>query len=808
MTEEYELILACLLHDIGKINQRVMGGNHANIGGKFVENLVNIPEKSRKVVMDLVSNHHNEYYNGPSLDILNILKLADRKSAGHDRTDRDSISMSNKEFFMVNPFSAISKESLKLIYGCEKSLQNISEREELLPIARLSSLSEIIYGNFLEGGRELKAENRSLDNPKKSMDEIWNDLKRDLMGLQFYEGNWRQYINNILNILEEYTRLIPSAYYYSYPTVSLYDHLKLTSALALSLYRGDRSNPSFLLIGGEFQGIQNYIFRKLRSEGSDEGMARRLRGRSFSIYLLTELVTLHLLRALNLYRFNVISTAGGKFWIIAPYSNENLKKLEKAREEIDEFFIREHRGINLSLAWEKFNFNDLLEEDESGRTGKEFRKLTSPVVRKIEERKNKIGLEIINVENYESIFFPDKGSPVENNDLCGTCGIRLTATNENKCQICFDEEEIGRYLVKRSEIIVTADQLEGKSAYKVRFGDSTYYSYLVESGEYYEKSNDKMVIEIIRINKYDKRFHKSGDYGYLTLHNSTYAPRSHDHSESVKTFEEMAESEKSKDSNKKYLPLGLIKMDLDNFSVLSISPVQNFTISKYATQSFLTLFLFSELIDRVAKKYEVYIVYSEGDDVIVIGKVTRLFGFVGEFRKMISAFTSNRLSISAGLTTFNRKMPPRLVIEMAEENLEKSKSVDCKKDGTFKNSITLFDRTMGWNEYFEMEMLGETLADEINSDNLAKEFLYHLIELDERNPYLKENFVRGKEIVVPDPHVYYYLNRNYSKGTEDKSQRDKKINELMEKIISKKNYKHIRVAANIAAYITKDLRGD
>ncbi len=181
---------------------------------------------------------------------------------------------------------------------------------------------------------------------------------------------------------------------------------------------------------------------------------------------------------------------------------------------------------------------------------------------------------------------------------------------------------------------------------------------------------------------------------------------------------------------------------------------------------------------------------------------------MGEFRKMISAFTSNRLSISAGLTTFNRKMPPRLVIEMAEENLEKSKSVDCKKDGTFKNSITLFDRTMGWNEYFEMEMLGETLADEINSDNLAKEFLYHLIELDERNPYLKENFVRGKEIVVPDPHVYYYLNRNYSKRTEDKSQRDKEINELMEKIISKKNYKHIRVAANIAAYITKDLRGD
>ncbi len=805
--EEYELVLASLLHDVGKIKQRASGGNqsHAEIGRKFVEELSNIPGNVKEVIAELVGNHHNDAYSGINLTLLNYLKIADRKSAGHDRKDRDKEYMNENEQYMKNPFGSISKEELNEIRGCDAKARDIDGIEGILPLVNLSKFPEEFF-NWPDETNSTISRNKKLTNPRGYLGQLWNNLEHDLKELKFYGGNWKQYINNVLTILEEYTRFVPSAYYYSYPTVSLYDHLKLTAALSLCLYRNGDRDQSFLLIGAEFQGIQNYIFRKLKSEGSDEGMARRLRGRSFSVYLLTELVSLHILRELDLYRFNIVSTVGGKFWIIAPYSIENEQKLAKLRNDIETYFLKEHRGLGIALAWNKFSIEDLLEEDEGKKLGKEFRKLTGPVIRKIEARKNKIGNEIINEENYDNVFFPDRGSEIENNDICEACGIRLiklTENNKDRCDICNNEENIGRMLVKSNELIVTSVEAQSKANFVAKFGDTVYYSTIID--EQNEFIDQKEIIERIWINKYSRKIFDSGDYGTCIVHNSNYAPRSEMNEFSVKTFEELAISEVKKD---KYLPLALLKMDLDDNAILFASPYENFTISKYATQSFFTNYIFSEFLDRVAKKNDIYIVYSGGDDVVAIGKITRMFKFVSDFRTMVSELSLDRLSISAGMVTFNRNVPPRIVLEAAEENLKKSKSVNCTKYTRNKNSITLFDRILSWDDYFNMEELGNVLSEKVIDKKLSNQFLYYLLVLDYKNPYLTENFVPGKEITIPDPHVYYYLSRNYYKNEKDEDKRKKAIYELMEKIINKNIYKHIRVAINMAAYEYRDKGGD
>jgi len=72
----------------------------------------------------------------------------------------------------------------------------------------------------------------------------------------------------------------------------------------------------FLIVNGNFQGIQNFIFsgygdiRKYRS--------KILRGRSFAVSLLSELAADMLCREIGLPFTSVILNAAGRFTILAP----------------------------------------------------------------------------------------------------------------------------------------------------------------------------------------------------------------------------------------------------------------------------------------------------------------------------------------------------------------------------------------------------------------------------------------------------------------------------------------------------------
>ena len=93
--------------------------------------------------------------------------------------------------------------------------------------------------------------------------------------------------------------------------VSLFDHLKNTAALATALYAyhkvsnsmtidavKDFTAPKFLLISGDFYGIQNFIF--CDSGDTRKNRSKILRGRSFAVSLFSELAADMLCREIGL----------------------------------------------------------------------------------------------------------------------------------------------------------------------------------------------------------------------------------------------------------------------------------------------------------------------------------------------------------------------------------------------------------------------------------------------------------------------------------------------------------------------------
>ncbi|QJA06826.1 type III-A CRISPR-associated protein Cas10/Csm1 [Thermosulfurimonas marina] len=139
------------------------------------------------------------------------------------------------------------------------------------------------------------------------------------------------------------------------PDVSLYDHLRTTAALAGALYlyhrkRGtlerkficDDSETKFLLISGDFYGIQDFIFKGGGEERHHR--AKLLRGRSFLVSLLVELAAEMLCERIGLSFLSVFFSAAGKVHLLAPNLEETLEALSQTRERINRWLYENYLG--------------------------------------------------------------------------------------------------------------------------------------------------------------------------------------------------------------------------------------------------------------------------------------------------------------------------------------------------------------------------------------------------------------------------------------------------------------------------------
>lgn len=116
--------------------------------------------------------------------------------------------------------------------------------------------------------------------------------------------------------------------------ISLYDHARTTSAIAVAYSLCDPDMPRpFVFISGGLSGIQAYIFqgygdlRKFR--------AKMLRGRSFSVSLLSEIAAMMICDGLGLPSISTILNAAGRFTILAPNTKHTKAHVAAEKSKIN-----------------------------------------------------------------------------------------------------------------------------------------------------------------------------------------------------------------------------------------------------------------------------------------------------------------------------------------------------------------------------------------------------------------------------------------------------------------------------------------
>lgn len=613
--------------------------------------------------------------------------------------------------------------------------------------------------------------------------KLWNEFFIEVKSIKAKDPEI--HIKQLYYILKKYTSYVPS--YSDKSNVSYFDLLKVRTAIAVCLYQIENKEKPFLIIEGDFSGIQNFIFNIQSSDEARKGMSKRLRGRSFWLTLLSESIVAKIVEGIGISEMNVLWNTGGHFLIIAQNNNQNISKLIDLKKQINEELIK-------SYNFELFLSINSLECSEEELHNFSSLKSQISVENNILKRQKFID-QIKDIETYKFAPIPNENTKISQH--CPVCSRFIKENNQSRCKSCRNEELLGQKLAKAGYIIRTKIKPEQHDPFEI-FG----YYYLLFNDKYFARwitgNNITSHDEIFKLNDTDISpiFTNISNaiIGFKFIGNTVPIEETEYQNYEVLSFSEI--SQMSKGSHK----LGILKADVDNLGMIF---QRKYTIMEFLSLSFnLELFfagylneicskhyLFSKLCpgchekfndleaknkartiqivdeDDMEKKetkpkqfYEIeekelcancrnpefkvikpYITYSGGDDLFIVGPWDTIIKLAQYINKNFEKYCQNpNITISAGISIFHSKFPISRSAFIAEENLKVAKNHLKDKDGNkIKKSVAIFNECVPWNDMPENRIPGfnTILEKAINLENLVEDkeistgFIYSLLSM-------------------------------------------------------------------------------
>lgn len=349
--------------------------------------------------VNLVGMHHK-----PETAMQEIVTWADRISSGLDRDEYENCGKGvnprdHKKNMMVTLF-----EQLEISDAVEGSTESGGGRggknrddsfEKPGDFSWAYQLAPISPDGIFPRKKEIIPETKDLETAKRTYKAHFEKFDTLFGSISGRDGDISHWFENAESLCRDFFTCVPAARAGASVTdVSLYDHMRTTSAVAAALYlyhrdgqgvRGDDwsadSDPSgdprglaarvsdmydkkFLLVGGELYGIQNFIFA--HDSDGQRHRAKLLRGRSFSVSLMAELAADLICRELGLPHTSTVMSAAGKFMVIAPNTPEAIDALERVRGKINEWLFSWTFGeTSLGIGWVPARGLDFMLEDKS-----------------------------------------------------------------------------------------------------------------------------------------------------------------------------------------------------------------------------------------------------------------------------------------------------------------------------------------------------------------------------------------------------------------------------------------------------------
>ncbi|HLA36395.1 MAG TPA: type III-A CRISPR-associated protein Cas10/Csm1 [Rhodocyclaceae bacterium] len=555
------------------------------------------------------------------------------------------------------------------------------------------------------------------------------------------------------------------------PEVSLYDHSKATAALATALWRWHHETGNetvdavqqgwdekkFLLIQGDFFGIQDFIFAE---GGATQKHAHKLlRGRSFQVSLLAECAALKLLEALELPSTSQIINAAGKFLIVAADTPSARDAIRRCKAELNAWCLQHTYGeIGVGIATTSASCADFTQ----GR----FNALIQQLFEALDSAKH----QRFNLCEETAITAFDGFLDRFDNTL-GVCKINgrhpaeaETSSKYAMSRLAHDQIRIGEALTKHARLLVTHDAASLQVLKLDYFG---YRLAFVAEGELSGKYGELARSGILRrvwdfdaadadgvlwrgyarrfVNSYVPRF-DAADEQTADKYGQWEDEAEFDRTHPIKTLHHIACEDRQLDPDKRWrgkVALMTLKGDIDNLGSLFQQGLATPTFAKMASLSrqinaFFALWLpwFCEhgKDSRGVNRYRnTYTVFAGGDDFFLIGPWDSTLDLAGVMRDKFAAYMRNdRIHFSAGCIMTQPKTPVRHLARSAESALSEAKAYPDK------NAISLWGRCVSWSDW--NTLMGERHAAllalmaraEMHGAEFSTGLTYSLLQLSDR----------------------------------------------------------------------------
>jgi CRISPR-associated protein Csm1 len=675
---EDKVRVSAWLHDIGKLIQRSgRRAYHDELSAEFVDFLD--PD-----IKDAIAAHHHER-RGKDLnelsqtarEILEILLLADRWDAQQREKDEDTSGTP-----LTTPLSVYFDENL------------------YFPVAKYS----FPYDTFKPEKRKPQLE---YDQTAKYLDII-----KEILNLNISEKT-KIYALNAL--LREFTFFVPS-YTQTTCKISLYHHLRTTAALAHAIYRykkafghcPDENEDAFLLLGGDLSGIQDFIYRIKVGGKKGEGkqFGKRLRGRSLLIQMLQYLLVCYILDELELGIESVVYASGGNFAILADNTKQTVEKIEEIRHRISLIFRRHLDPLYISIACAPF----------AGKALKNFGIVLAekiwPEIEKTKFTRDNTELKEIFKERYEGF-------------LCRYCN---SISEQDECAICQIARGIGERYNATDDFVLCYTRRKLDNAPGIYFEEIGRGVYLIPPHEYIPGEGD--IPKLL-----GKPENREECFEWFRKCTADGIPCSYDYRllSEGKSFDELADGHASQPT---YLAYLLMDADSLGEKVKSVGQLSHYSELSEQLDLFFTRGVHHALQKLGQNVERIYLVYSGGDDLFMVGRWDAIFACVKEIQKEFTEFFGNGLTISAGISLHKHKFP----LYRASECVRRMESIAKKSN---KNGVCVFNEKMSWDAFASAIQIGNEYAKSPLSDSL----LYNLLSILQDEELAKHPARRNATIV-------------------------------------------------------------
>ena len=817
-----KISIAALLHDIGKFYQRtgleLKNKNnysycptynqsnshiHAAYTAEFFDDFeskfsifLNSNENSDDNIINLSAYHHK-----PSSSNQRIIKEADCLASGFDRTEYDKyndyVGLNEQEqkqqerydkARLLSPFS-------KLYLGKKVKEAKLNdffyEIDELMP--------ENIFPKSL---KELDSNNASNAKPSEKYLKLWEKFKVDINSLDFNQANdnFNNFYQSLLYVLERYTSFIPSSSYHTIADISLLDHSKITSAIATALYKfqensgnfdekniQDREEYKYLMVQGDFTGIQKFIFDRYGK--SNKFAAKILRAKSLFVSAFTELSASYICSKAEVNNACILINAGGKFVLLLPNNAEIKNAIEEAEAKINDNFL-----YRITYSQTIFNITSIPFCGNDFRMGVDyFSKKIKELAESLELKKLKPSLK---KEKFVFNNYLDEVSKADG--VCEICGIRPinTAKNidEEKVSLCIFDKiavENGEDLVKNDFIILKNGLFIKSIENLIDLGKDKYdfIDFAKFNGSTLNKKVDKgdVVYDVRGI--YDENGKVLDFSGYAKKPYKAYVPVFKDGDDKNLRYKDLPETDIKNDvksgslklfnyiardgrkiinENEREKPVGVphlavLKGDIDNAgeifingfkkinaenNIYNVKDIEDiYTISRFSMMSRMFDYFFGVWLPYkfLSKEFNsVYTIFAGGDDLFLVGPWNQIISLAELISKKIKelAGLNEEVHISIGIALASSSVPVYQLSDKAEDELEKCKKLDGK------NAVTVFGKTLKWDEFYKVfnkkQYFEELLENKYNAKSNAVSigYIYKIlkfIEMNEKIESCKQN---------------------------------------------------------------------